>query len=72
VWNVTSTVFSPWVWVRFPRNSPEGAGFYLELEKGLKRLYFIISLWLSNIFTTWTWIILGLREQKNNRIVSII
>jgi hypothetical protein len=32
------------VWVRFPRNCPEGAGFYLELEKGLKRLYFIISL----------------------------
>ncbi|RGQ22508.1 hypothetical protein, partial [Phocaeicola vulgatus] len=36
--------FFPWVWVPFPRNSPEGAGFYLELEKGLNRLYFIISL----------------------------
>ena len=40
----TLTLFSPWVWVPFPRNCPEGAGFYLELEKGLKRLYFIISL----------------------------
>jgi hypothetical protein len=36
--------FFPWVWVPFPRNCPEGAGFYLELEKGLNRLYFIISL----------------------------
>ena len=41
---VTLTRFFPWVWVPFPRNCPEGAGFYLELEKGLNRLYFIISL----------------------------
>ena len=32
--------FFPWVWVPFPRNCPEGAGFYLELEKGLRKIVF--------------------------------